>query len=270
MNIFIFLLITLFYFLAIKPTIKTVEEYTNVSKNNMNFIYLFIYYILTYLTQFILNIYVITDKCGGSVAENTGYAGLITFFPWTFFFGITIIALEIAPKMKSLFADVIGYFFIKTSAGNLLTELLINPNVEQSLKLDGIVGIDKTNLQNTADTIMKIVGNTGILINQITPLNFNEYWNLLNPLMKPGIADNIENKNNLFQYVMTRDSIGEIMWYIYVGIFTASFVQYKIASRPCANNLKTMQNNYKTFLDQEAINKAKKEQAESTIYTISN
>ena len=82
--------------------------------------------------------------------------------------------------------------------------------------------------------------------------------------------NNIENKNNLFQYVMTRDSIGEIMWYIYVGIFTASFVQYKIASRPCANNLKTMQNNYKTFLDQEAINKAKKEQAESTIYTISN
>jgi len=44
--------------------------------------------------------------------------------------------------------------------------------------------ISKEQVEEAADTIVKICGNTSVLINQIVPSNFNEYWRILTPLMK--------------------------------------------------------------------------------------
>jgi hypothetical protein len=58
------------------------------------------------------------------------------------------------------------------------------------------------------------------------------------------------------------------MWYIYTGLLLTSIVQLKITTRGCNNNPKTMEKNYKKFLDEEAANKAKQQKATSTTYTI--
>ena len=80
-------------------------------------------------------------------------------------------------------------------------------------------------------------------------------------------SEGIVKKNELFELVVTRDNIGELMWYIYTGILLTSIVQMKIALTKCSTNQATMEKNYQTYLDQEKQNKATQDSATNQIYT---
>ena len=277
LNILTFILTTIFYYMALKPSLSydvLVDEkkYKEYSKNN--YLYLGIYLVLVMLIQFGVNASVISTTCGGSISENIGAAGILTFIPWTLIFGVIIIVLIIYPGFKSAFSDVIGYFYVSSSATKIITELLVNRDVEK--KLTGTeTKEEKEALEDAADTIVKICGNTSILINQIVPDNFLNYWKILNPLMKPQYRDDNSQetkdiRQQLFELVVTRDNIGEALWYIYTGILLTSIVQLKITTRGCNNNTATMEKNYQAFLDKEAEEKAKKAETDGTVYTITS
>jgi hypothetical protein len=263
--------------MALKPTLTyddliDAKKYEAYSKNN--YLYLGIYLALVMLIQFVVNASVISTTCGGSISQNIGAAGVLTFIPWSLIFGVIIIILIIYPGFKSAFADVIGYFYISGPATQVITELLVNKDLEK--KLTGNESKEeKEALEDAADTIVKICGNTSILINQIVPDNFQDYWKILNPLMKPKYRDENSSetkdiKKQLFELVVTRDNIGESLWYIYTGILLTSIVQLKITTRGCVTDTATMEKNYKDFLDKEAEAKAKKADTDNTVYTISN
>lgn len=273
LNIVTFLFTTLFYYLAIKPTLTydvLVDPLKYKQYMSNSYMFLAIYLLLVIVIQFMVNSSIISTTCGGNITENMGAAGIFTFLPWVFIFGVLMIVLIIYPGFKSAFADVVGYFWVSSSANTLLTELLINPEIQS--KIDGSIETpeQKIALQSAADTILKICGNTSILINQIVPSNFNSYWDLLTPLMKKDNSTNIDMKNKLFELVVTRDTIGESMWYIYTGLLITSIVQLKIATRGCASNPKTMEQNYHKFLDSEKQTKQKSSLATSSTYTITN
>jgi hypothetical protein len=274
LNIVTFLLTTLFYYLAIKPTLtydilidpKKYKTYTSNSH-----LYLAVYFLLVIVIQFIVNASIITTNCGGSITENMGAAGLLTFIPWIFIFGVIIAILIIYPGFKSAFSDVVGYYYVSSSANKVLTDLLIDKDVQKQMDKDTQITTEKKEaLENVADAIIKICGNTAILINQIVPSNFVEYWNILTPLMKEKYrnGDNTDIRNNLFELVVTRDNIGESMWFIYTGVLLTSIVQLNISTKGCASSPKTMEQNYQKFLDKETTAKQKQEQATSTTYTI--
>lgn len=274
LNIVTFLLTTLFYYLAIKPTLtydilidpKKYKTYTSNSH-----IYLAVYFLLVIVIQFIVNASIITTNCGGSITENMGAAGLLTFIPWIFIFGVIIAILIIYPGFKSAFSDVVGYYYVSSSANKVLTDLLIDKDVQKQMDKDTQITTEKKEaLENVADAIIKICGNTAILINQIVPSNFVEYWNILTPLMKEKYrnGDNTDIRNNLFELVVTRDNIGEAMWLIYTGVLLTSIVQLNISTKGCASSPKTMEQNYQKFLDKETSAKQKQEQATSSTYTI--
>jgi len=276
-NIVTFILTTVFYYLALKPSLSydvliDVKKYEEYSKNN--YLYLGIYLVLAMLIQFVVNASVISTTCGGSISENIGAAGILTFIPWLLIFGVIIIILLIYPGFKSAFSDVVGYFYISGSATKIITELLVNRDVEK--KLTGTeTKEEKESLEDAADAIVKICGNTSILINQIVPDNFENYWKILNPLMKPQYRDNNspetkDIRQELFDLVVTRDNIGEALWYIYTGILLTSIVQLKITTRGCNTNTATMEKNYNEFLAKEADAKTKKEETDKTVYTITS
>jgi hypothetical protein len=235
--------------------------------------YLAIYVLLVIIIQFMVNSSIITTSCGGNISENMGAAGVLTFLPWILIFGVLILILTIYPGFKSAFSDVVGYYYVAGSATKLLTELLVNKDIETKITEDPNMTPEKRlALESAADTIIKICGNTSILINQIVPSNFEQYWGILKPLMKDKYQidgpESDKMKNDLFELVITRDNIGESMWYMYTGLLLTSIVQLKITTRGCASNSKTMEANYQKFLDQEKESKDKKDQAAST-YTIS-
>jgi len=278
LNIVTFLLTTLFYYLAIKPSF-TYEMSSDPQKHKAyisnSYMYLAIYFLLVVVIQFMVNASIISTTCGGSVTENMGAAGVFTFLPWTLIFGVLILILTVYPGFKSAFSDVVGYFWVSSSANKIITDLLINPDIQKKMDTDtASTPEQKEAMQGAADAIIKICGNTAILINQIVPSNFDSYWNILKPLMKEKYqTDNEETnkiKNDLFELVVTRDNVGESMWYMYTGLLLTSIVQLKITTRGCVNNPKTMEQNYQKFLDAEKEAQAQKELATSTTYTITN
>jgi hypothetical protein len=275
LNIVTFLLTTLFYYMALKPALpynlyNNKEQYKNYISNN--YMYLAIYVLLVILIQFMVNSSIIASNCGGNITENMGAAGVLTFLPWILIFGVLVVILTVYPGFKSAFSDVVGYYYVSNSANKLLTELLINKDIEKKLLEDQNMSVEKKQaLESAADAIIKICGNTSILINQIVPSNFEQYWGILKPLMKDKYqSEGLETekmKNDLFEVVVTRDNVGEAMWYIYTGLLLTSIVQLKITTRGCTSNPKTMEENYQKFLQQEQKAKEEKEKA-STTYTI--
>ena len=276
-NIVTFILTTVFYYMALKPVLSyddliDVKKYEIYNKNN--YLYLGIYLMLVMLVQFVVNASIISTTCGGSISENIGAAGFLTFIPWTLIFGVIIIILIIYPGFKSAFSDVIGYFYVSSSATKIITELLVNRDVEK--KLTGTeTKEEKESLEDAADAIVKICGNTSILINQIVPDNFLNYWKILKPLMKEQYKDDnspesSDIRKQLFELVVTRDNIGESLWYIYTGILITSIVQLKLTTRGCQSNTATMEKNYSEFLKKEEEAKAKKAETDSTVYTITS
>lgn len=276
-NILTFILTTVFYYMALKPVLLyddliDVKKFETYNKNN--YLYLGIYLMLVMLVQFVVNASIISTTCGGSISENIGAAGFLTFIPWTLIFGVIIIVLIIYPGFKSAFSDVIGYFYISSSATQIITELLINRDVEKKLT-GNETKEEKEALEDAADAIVKICGNTSILINQIVPENFLDYWKILKPLMKDKYKDDTspetsELRKQFFELVVTRDTIGESLWYVYTGILITSIIQLKLTTRGCQSNTATMEKNYNEFLKKEEEAKAKKAEADNTVYTISS
>ena len=74
-------------------------------------------------------------------------------------------------------------------------------------------------------------------------------------------------RDELFELVVSRDNVGEAMWYIYTGLLLTSIVQLKITNHGCVNDPKTMEENYNKFLEDQEKAREQKEQAETT-YTI--
>jgi len=277
LNIVTFLLTTLFYYLAIKPSYTyeiSVDPTKQKEYKSSSYMYLAIYLLLVMVIQFMVNASIISSTCGGNITENMGAAGVLTFLPWTLIFGVLIVILTVYPGFKSAFSDVIGYFWVSSSANKVITELLVDPNIQKKIDTDSTTTPEqKEAMMSAADTIVKVCGNSAILINQIVPSNFQSYWNILTPLLKPKYqVDSPETqkiKNDLFEIVVTRDNVGEAMWYMYTGLLLTSLVQLKMTTRGCVSNPKTMEANYQKFKDTEQKAKAQKELATSTTYTIS-
>lgn len=273
-NIITFLLTTIFYYLVMKPQLTydikiAPDAYENYTRSN--YMFLGVYFLLVMIVQFMVNASIMSSKCGGNLTENIGAAGLLTFIPWILIFGVVMVMLISFPGFKSAFSDVIGYFYVSGEATNVLTELLLNKEVDISkVQSDE----ERKKLSDATDLVVKICGNTAILMNQIIPENFESYWNILTPLMKPAYQvegpKTTELRNKLFELVVIRDNVGEIMWYIYTGILLISIVQLKITTRACNTNPKTMENQYNAYLDQQKKDEKKEKQATQTVYTITN
>ena len=278
LNIVTFLLTTLFYYLAIKPSYTyeiSIDPTKQKEYKSSSYMYLAIYLLLVMVIQFMVNASIISSTCGGNITENMGAAGVLTFLPWTLIFGVLIVILTVYPGFKSAFSDVIGYFWVSSSANKVITELLVDPKIQKKMDEDATSTPEqKEAMMTAADTIIKICGNTSVLINQIVPSNFQSYWNILTPLLKPKYqTDNPDTekiKNELFEIVVTRDNVGESMWYMYTGLLLTSLVQLKMTTRGCVSNPKTMEENYQKFKDAEQKAKDQKALATGTTYTITS
>ena len=92
------------------------------------------------------------------------------------------------------------------------------------------------------------------------PENFVRYWDTLKPLMKDEYVttEPLEMKAQLFDLVVTRDYIGEMMWYIYTGVLLTFLVGLKIATRGCDSSPETMAKNLQAYRDAQAKELVKK------------
>jgi len=237
--------------------------------------WLLIYISLIILSQFAVNAVLLINKCGGSIGKNIGAGALLTFLPWTFIFGLMILTLIMFPGFKSAFSNVIGYFVVSGSTTELLTKLLINSDIQPALESsDSIISAEeKSALQKSAEAVVKLCGNLSIIINQIVPDNFNSYWAILTPLMKPEYKNDLDPetrslKEQLLNLVVMRDNIGEALWYFYTAVLLISVVQYNLTVRGCIRDPQAMAEQHQEFLDEEDAQLKKEEKQNQTVYVV--
>ncbi len=277
LSLIVFILITIAYYsmpsIGKIPITLDMLQSGNISQYyTTNLSRLGIYFGLIVLSQFIINIFAVKSKCGGSAGQNIGTAALATFIPWLLIFGIMIAILIMFPGLKSAFSDVVGYFAVSSSANDILTDILLDTNTNELISnTNGLDDTQKTNLKRTAEAILKLAGDKSVLINQIVPENFLMVWNTLIPLMKPEITNNNEllgqKQQQLLDLVVLRENIGEATWYTYTAILLTSIISYNIMSRPCLKDVSTMKEERDKYLkEQEEIEK-QKQLNNSTTYT---
>ena len=258
-NTIAFLLTTVFYSMVMRPELKmeqmSPDKYPEYKINN--YLYLGAYLSLVLVVQFAVNSSIIANNCGGSMKENVGAAGSLTFIPWLLIFGVMMLILVIYPGFKSAFSDVVGYYYVSTKANDILTTILKDSRIEDTMNPNATAE-EKKKLESTADAILKIMGNSAVVINQIVPENFIRYWETLKPLMKDDYINNTELKEQLFDLVVMRDYIGEMMWYVYTGVLLTFLVGLKIASRGCESSPETMAKNLQAYREAQAKEKASK------------
>jgi hypothetical protein len=247
LNYIVFIITTILYY-SIKSSPDATDTNTVSGEEQVqssNYTLLFIYFLTIIISQFFINSYILSETCGNNFTNNLKDSAYYTILPWTLIFGMVIIVLIAYPDIKSAFSDVYGYYYVAGSTNNILVDLLDN---------------NTTKDQNPAkfDLIQKIYANKSLLVNQIFPSNFNNYWEQIKNLFKPDLTNVDAKKEELRKLVYTRDSIGEGMWYIYTGILICSLVQLKLSSVSCNSDQETLEANYKKFKSQQAISNPKK------------
>ena len=219
LNYTIFILTTIFYYVIKNSSNNDNANTTNSDgqpvEESSNYMMLFIYFAIVLTSQFFINASILSTTCKNSYTSNFKDAAVITFMLWTLIFGVVIIVLISFPGIKSAFSDFYGYYYVAGSANNILTDMLDNNTTDP----------------NKFSLIQKIYANKSILINQMVPADFDQYWNQLKNLFKNPEDDS--KKEELRKLVETRDNIGEGMWYMYTGILRCSLVQLKLSSVSC-------------------------------------
>jgi hypothetical protein len=257
---------------SIEKILSPDEAMANYTKKG--YLYLIVYVLLVIISQFFINVGIIVNKCGGSLNENFAAGAMMTFIPWVFIFGVVVLVLIIFPGFKSAFSNVIGYFAVAGQANTVLNDLLVNANIQEALNRETDPS-KKAALQTSAEAIIKLCGNASIMINQIVPENFTQYWSILQPLMKEVYQPSSTTynkeaeeslKTQLLSVVVMRDNIGEALWYFYTAVLLISVVQYSLSSRGCVIDPKTMAENHQKFVEAEDAKLKQNAKASSQIY----
>jgi len=257
---------------SIEKILTPEEAMANYAKKG--YLYLIVYVLLVIISQFFINVGIIVNKCGGNLKDNFAAGAMMTFIPWVFIFGVVVLVLIIFPGFKSAFSNVIGYFAVAGQANTVLNDLLVNANIQEALNRETDPN-KKAALQTSAEAIIKLCGNASIMINQIVPENFSQYWAILQPLMKEDYQPNSRTynkeaeeslKTQLLSVVVMRDNIGEALWYFYTAILLISIVQYNLSTRGCIMDPKTMAENHQKFVDAEDAKLKKNAVASSQVY----
>ena len=275
LSILIFFILTMIYYFF--PAIGKLPITMEILKNNQfeeyykrNLSRLGLYFLIVVVTQFGINAIYLVNKCGGSAGSNVGAAALLTFVPWVLIFGVMIGLLIVYPGLKTAFSDVIGYFCVAGKSNEILSSILVDVNIDESIEKASDLP-DKSGMKKTAEAILKLCGNKSILINQMTPDNFLSIWDIIKPLMKKGgdIPDINLKQEELLQLVVTRDNIGEAMWYIYTAILLTSIVSFNLASRGCTKTIDDLKASHDNYLKKEEEVIAKKNLNNSKTFTLS-
>ena len=277
-SLLFFIIITIIYFAfpAIgKPslTVADLESPELQADYHSKSIKSLVFYLgMVVASQFFLNIGYLIAKCGGSINKNIGSAAIFTFIPWILIFGVMLAVLLIFPGFKGAFSDVIGYYVVAGRANNILSSVLKTTDFDEVIKNTSSPE-EKEKLSKTADALTKILGNKGILINQMNPENFLDIWKMLLPLMKPDAELSADDKTkfqqDLLNIVVLKDNIGEGLWYIYTAILISSIVYYNLATKGCVKDVDQIKADHDAYIEQQEAALKQEEINNSTVYTIS-
>lgn len=213
-------LITIAYFVL--RTKMNISKLSETAQTSLPFIYLFI----MILVQTATNSYALEKLCG---TVDMGRVIIATVIPWVFVFGVLIILLKSFPGWKAPFSNTIGYLFISGSAAKIIPEIFKG-------KMTG------NNSGAAAQALEFIYDDQSLLINEITPTNFDSFWAKMegsNLIQQK--AQLSEYKQELRKLVQLKDTFATAIWYLMTGFLVTSFSYHNMVSAKCERSKQEME-----------------------------
>lgn len=272
LTILLSLVVIILYYMFLKPVLKVdimgdVDKFAKFSKQK--YIMMIVLFVILFLIHMIVNLLGFQNKCGGSIGENIGKVFVSTFVPWLLFFGGLMLVLIIFPGFKGAFSNVIGYYAVYRASNTILVKLLGNAQVDRTI--ENTQETDKEDahlLEKASDAVLKLVGNTSIMINQITPENFENMWKMMIPVMKPEMRGtaNAPLKCELLEQVVLRDNIGECCWYIYTMLLLIVVVKTMLMKQECVTSLSQVKEHASEYDAQQSMKDDQEKKDKSVVY----
>ena len=211
----VFSVITLIY-IILKQTLG--YKYKNTSAAKTRKILLAIYIISVFMAQYSFNIQLTKALCG-SVQTTSSF--MMTVIPNVLMFGLIIIIFNFFPGWKAPFSNTIGY--LAAWAGGikkLFIEMIITaPGGRKSVD--------------------DIYNNPSLMINEITPANFDTFMTELLKDKKIGTGAK-KYYDKLYKLVTLKDSVSEFFWYWMIGLVVITTSYNALTELSCNKNTDQM------------------------------
>lgn len=238
-----FFFITLIYFIVSimigrQGKIEKEEEIYEKARinNRSSLIISIIYGLVVVLIQIIKNVKNVNIRCGSG---NSDWGIIHTLVPNIFIFGLTIMLVMAFPAWKSPFSNTIGYLVSMSPLGG---------NIKRSF--NGLM-LDSKN----KNLVKEIMTDSSMMINEITPDNFELFIKKMknNGLISSG--GNIEDKNrflaNLYNGVYVKDLVSKSLWYLLSGLISITIAYNSILGMECQKSLEKINENINKMEDMD-------------------
>jgi hypothetical protein len=239
-SLIIYIAITSAYFILISLPIP--ESIKKIAK--------YVYFLLVIASQIIAAFTISKKMCGTAQISDIFIWG---FIPWIIvFLGLNLV-LTMFPGWKAPFSNTFGYLFAKLfGIRNVFNEML-KPSIKSS-----DAGLNKL--------MEEVYEDSSILINQITPENFDVAITKLGKLWDRSASNFTGNMEKLKLLVTLKDNVSMYIWSILIGTITASMASTGLMSSECVKSTQQVHNEteaYLSHLEKESNNKKEKR-----IYTV--
>lgn len=196
-----------------------------------NSIYMFIYALAVIIGQYVSNISLTNQLCG---SNQYGTALLVTVIPWVLMFGTIAVLLNVFPGWLSPFSNTFGYAAVVVGGLNDVLANILKPKLDGK----GTIGKDQEAMM---EALAHIYSDRSMLINEITPTNFETFWSEMSGVMRQGVVNNMGLKESLFSLVVLKDSVAKFVWYMLAGILVISVGYNYIINTGCTQSAADMQ-----------------------------
>lgn len=218
--------------------VEEIKKKTEITKIEQ--IILLIYTLIMIIAQFLINFFIVKNKqCG---VNNTILISLLgSLLPWILIFGIFNLIIKIFPGWLTPFSNTFGYFGVKLLGLSKLINDIFKPKTD--VKFSKLSESE----QSIQSALTRIYGNESLIINEITPTNFSNFWKTTSSLFKSNVLKNNELKNKLEIIVKTKFYISEFIWYLLMGNLIVSASYNYIINTKCNKTLSALEDNGKSI-----------------------
>jgi len=231
------------------------------------FISFFIFIIVVILLQYVLNLFYMRNKCDSDFFISFRTVNIYTVGVWLFILLFTFGFLYKLPKLKSVYSNSVVHTlfnkFVEPSRETTFTSLfkkskdISNPKLKELVKDINCNFMKKTTKEEMGKESFNeyCKNNKSVLfLNNINISNYNEYFNLMEPIM-----NNNGKENEFLKYIIKKDILSEMLWVIKIGIMMVVFIYTKMKNTKCLNHKKTHEENVKDYVDSKIKQCANKE-----------
>ena len=194
------------------------KYYTETDMNDN--IYLFGYLATIFVVEFGINLSITKSVC----REYQGAAAFsATILPWGLVFGTFVLLLSIMPGWLAPFSNTFGYSAaLMYGLNGTLNKIFLSTKNETITKHDPLY-----------EAISHIYSDRSLLINELTPENFEIFWKNMRGTFKENVFDNTKLYNELKSMVGLKYSVAKLIWYILIGVLVTSISYNSLLDTTC-------------------------------------